>query len=382
MSAAALRLWPGNTQTEAEQQRTGNPLLLASQKIASQYADRKASDVDKQRAMVDLTTVEFYRRYMERDRRKELDPKTVKLDWDALTWFGQVGVPEEWPEFVPWEGPALGYLTTAWLDTLVEESLLQGLSHNTLGKYLRHLRTIWNDAAKLGLIPKLSVTIPKEQPQARPYTDAEVEKIYNCLAECPAMQVAFVLALAIGPRFGDLFWLEWSQIDFNKRQLTFTAEKTRKVQLVPLTDIPILHLQRLPRDQAPFASLVDQTIPPDFRAEHYQARTLNARWRSLTGFTSPPRLKKHRPPNCVPHPWHSARSTAGVWIERVSAGMASVLLGHDLDGDQGKKSNGKKVTRDHYLIPEVPEDLRAAAEKVMWPEYFSSIREPRQKLLF
>lgn len=375
-----LDLFPGASEPTPEQQRIMNPLSEFGARIARDYADRTISAEDRRRASTEMTAVEFYERFMAAARRKELDPKTVRLDYDALAWFASVGVPEEWPPLVPWNGPPIGCITSGWIDSLVEESLLNGLAANTIGKYLRHLRTIFNKAHTLNLIPKLTVTIPSEEPEARPFTDSEVERIYHGLVECPPMQVAFVLDLATGPRFGDLFWLDWQQIDLERRLICFTAEKTDKPHVLPLTDLVIRHLNRLPRHEAPFATLVDQTLAPEFRAEHYQSRRLNAKWRTLTGFPAPPRLKKLRPENAVPHPWHSARATAAAWIERVAAGMASRLLGHTVE------QAGEKTTRKHYLpagmVPTVPKDLRDAAEAVAWPAYFSRLIEPRQLRLF
>lgn len=379
---------PGEVNTPAEideQQRIRNPLSLAGQRIAEQFSEVKVSDRDKLRASTELTTSEFYRRYLFPGRAK-LDPKTRRIDADALAWFASVGIPEDWPVFEQWEGPPIACVTSPWIDSLVEESLASGLATNTIGKYLRHLRTIWNAAARLGLMPKLQVTIPEEDPEARPYSDLEVERIYHALAQMPALQVAFVLALATGPRFSDLFWLPWEQIDFDRRQVDFCAVKTGKHQVIPLAEVPLLHLQRLPKYEAPFASLIDQSIPPEFRAEHYQARAINARWRQLTGFAAPPRMKKHWPADCVSHPWHSARSTAAVWIERVASGMASRLLGHSEGGADKKRKTrqqqGERVTRKHYLTPLASADIRAAAEAVQWPSYFRDLAGPRQMTLF
>lgn len=361
----------------AEQQRMENPLSLFGARIAQEFADVSVSDEDRRRAKTELTLPEFYRRFLLDNRRRKLDPKTVRLDGDALAWLASTCVPEGWPEFEPWEGPPIGCITSTWLQSLADASIAAGLSANTIGKYLRHLRAMLNAAAAQKLVDKLQVAIPSEETDARPFTDAEVERIYRALAECPVLQVAFVVALGTGARFGDLFWLTWDSIDFDRQQIAFTAEKTGKAQVVPLVPVVEKHLLRLPRYEAPFASLVDINLEPDYRAEHYRSRMLNARWRHLTGFPAPPRRKRDRPADAIVHPWHSARSTAGMWIERAVAGMASRLLGHVVD-----LQDGERTTKRYYLVPLCPRNLREAAAQVIWPPYFQQILEPRQKLLF
>lgn len=364
-----------------ESHRIPNPVTQFGAAIGAEFADPRVSREDRERATIDLTVSEFYGRFMRSERVSRLKQATIELDDESLAWLVSVGKPPAWPTgpgSPTYAGPPIGCITSKWLASLAAESVAKGLAHNTLGKYLRHLRRILNEAASLGLIAPLKIAIPSEDVLPRPYTTAEVERIYQRLAPDTPMQVAFVLALATGARYSDLFWLGWDEIDLAARQLKFSAEKTDKLHVLPLAEIPLVHLRRLATDRPPFADLVDQRVPPQERGRNQHCRPLNSRWRALTGFASPPRLKRDWQPGAVPHPWHCARATAAVLIEQQVGRMASRLLGHT---DKG----GERVTQMHYLVPIVPDDLRAAAESVVWPECFRKFNDtdrPRQLSLF
>jgi integrase len=349
-------------------------------KIAEQFADRSVTDEDRRRASTEMTIGLFYDQFLRADRQSRLDPKTVALDDEALAWLTRVGKPAQWPFHLDWSGPPIACVTASWLASLVIESKGNGVSAGTVAKYLRHIRGMLNAAAKLGVIDRpVAVAIPAADVEARPFTVDEAIHIYRRLAAEPVMQVAFVLAIGTGARYSDLFWMRWDQIDFERRQVAFTAEKTDKFQVVPLTDVPLMHLDRLSKSEPPFARLVDQAIAPELRGDSHVCRWLNKRWRQLTGFAAPPKLKRDWPAGAVPHPWHSARSTAAMWVETQAAGMAAKLLGHVVDG-------GGRVTQTHYLVPIVSSDLRSAAESVVWPDCFREFEaiatRPKQLCLF
>jgi hypothetical protein len=133
---------------------------------------------------------------------------------------------------------------TRAIDRLVKET-----SEGTAKSTWNHLRTMLNHAAKVQAIDRAPKADPLKAHERKPrkLTDAEITDIYQRLAEWPTLQVAFVLALNIGPRTVDLFCLEWSRIEWGERPtITFKARKTSKEQTLPLNRTVVAHLGRLP----------------------------------------------------------------------------------------------------------------------------------------
>lgn len=99
--------------------------------------------------------------------------------------------------------------------------------------------------------------VPEAQKMQRAIIEAdEVNRIWNACTHAsypqdtqfPApklFRVALVLFWYYGPRPSDLFALCWDNVDYGKRLLQFQAQKTGKLQGVPLTDLVIDHLRSI-----------------------------------------------------------------------------------------------------------------------------------------
>ena len=131
-------------------------------------------------------------------------------------------------------------------------SRLKLVSASTVSDDLKIVRTAFNKARKQGAIqtnPCEAVDFPKSVAQTREaFTASEVKAL---VATAPAeWKTPILLAFYAGLRLGDAVRLDWQAVDFSKGLLTFRAQKTKRIESLPLHPTLRRHLEKIAGDTA------------------------------------------------------------------------------------------------------------------------------------
>jgi integrase len=158
--------------------------------------------------------------------------------------------PESWRKevehFKNWLEPELGLLPMKQIapfniEKLKKQMLRKGRSPRTIQYCLATFRQCWNHARVIGLVkvdsPTKAVKIPKfDNKRLRFLTMAEAECLLNKLKDRSEQvyQLA-LLSLHTGARAGELFSLEWGNVDLPNEVLTVRDSKSGRTRYLYLT---------------------------------------------------------------------------------------------------------------------------------------------------
>ncbi len=121
-------------------------------------------------------------------------------------------------------------------------------------------------------------------------------------------QAWLAVAYFSGLRKGDVFAIRFADLDLEKGTLLFTARKTAKPMRLPLHPVAIEHIRRIEQPAREFV----------FESSIKASGSFYQRWEWIC----------RKAAIAEPFTAHDIRRTAASEIERVKAGMASVLLQH------------------------------------------------------
>lgn len=159
------------------------------------------------------------------------------------------------------------------IQRFADSRLAEGRSGKTIQNDLKPIGKFLKDAERKGLLlktPMGSVEAPEAAGETRdPFSEAELSALLNYLsatamvtgAKLPATErearrdwrTAVNLGLYAGTRLGDCTNLRWSSVDFARKQIRFTPEKSRKKEelVIPMhTDLES-YLLTLPSSDKP-----------------------------------------------------------------------------------------------------------------------------------
>ena len=131
------------------------------------------------------------------------------------------------------------------------DSRLKEVGASTVSDDLKILRSAFNRARRQGSVHANvceAVDIPKSTAQERePFTPAEVAAL---VAEAPAeWKTVILLGFFAGLRLGDAVRLTWDAVDFSKGLLTFRAQKTKRMESLPIHKVLSAHLEKIAGDK-------------------------------------------------------------------------------------------------------------------------------------
>lgn len=131
-------------------------------------------------------------------------------------------------------------------------SRLKLVGASTVSDDMKIIRSAFNRARRQGAIqvnPCEAVDIPKSETQTREaFTASEVKAL---VATAPAeWKTPILLSFYAGLRLGDAVRLDWSAVDFSKGLLTFRAQKTKRIESLPLHPTLRRHLEKIAGDTA------------------------------------------------------------------------------------------------------------------------------------
>jgi len=131
------------------------------------------------------------------------------------------------------------------------DARLKIVGASTVGADLKIIRSAFNRARRQGAIhtnPSEAVDIPKSEKQERePFTPGEVAAL---VTEAPKeWKTAILLGFFAGLRLGDAVRLTWDAVDFTKGLLTFRAQKTKRLESLPIHSVLLAHLESIAGDK-------------------------------------------------------------------------------------------------------------------------------------
>tara|TARA_R110002167_G_scaffold61913_4_gene174944 strand:- start:41364 stop:42350 length:987 start_codon:yes stop_codon:yes gene_type:complete len=162
--------------------------------------------------------------------------------------------------------PPVGEITNETLREFKQSFLKQGYSPETVKKYWRHIRAILRRVGPVldknplgeGIIERIPYMSPPKSTERRKIprivTHEEINAIYQACevatwpyaSSCPPpllWRLALVVFYNCAPRTQDFFKLTRKSINLETRRISFTAQKTSKLQGIPFQEIVSLHFE-------------------------------------------------------------------------------------------------------------------------------------------
>jgi integrase len=131
------------------------------------------------------------------------------------------------------------------------DSRLKEVGASTVSDDLKILRSAFNRARRQGTIhanPCEAVDIPKSEAQARePFTASEVAALVEAAPK--EWKTVILLGFYAGLRLGDAVRLTWDAVDFDRGLLTFRAQKTKRMESLPIHKVLSAHLNKIAGDK-------------------------------------------------------------------------------------------------------------------------------------
>lgn len=274
----------------------------------------------------------------------------------------------KWEKYTP--NPPINSADNDMTRRLRDGLLADGFSPATVRKTWTHVRAILRRCAPQtegnprgeGIITRIPwVKMPPSKPKIpRVGTHAELNAIYEAcrVAEWPPRdktgiaapelyRTFVVLEYNYGPRTQDLWALEWLAIDWERKKIALVADKTSKLQGLPLNDVSIAHLQRIKRDR---------------RHLFYPTRCKRQFYREWERINKTAGLS-------VPLEFRELRETCATNYEQICPGVGKWILGHAARG----------VTDEFYVNPG-PHVLEAV-HKLPQPSSFLQETPPPERQL-
>lgn len=137
-------------------------------------------------------------------------------------------------------------------------ALAARVSAGTVNQKLLILRGAWTWGVRLSLVTenpwKMVSMMTGDKQERRAFTLPELQAL---LAGCDQdWKTMVLLGLYTGQRLGDIAGLTWRQVDLDKRELSFTTQKTNRRQIIPLATPLVKHLLTLPSSDDPDAPVL------------------------------------------------------------------------------------------------------------------------------
>ncbi|MCH7473465.1 MAG: tyrosine-type recombinase/integrase [Gemmatimonadetes bacterium] len=215
-------------------------------RTARKYAEQKLNELDARhnRGLVGLPDPVRFSEVLDRYERTELPKlrpasqrRTAGIVAQARTWF--VSGPLKDPQLTCIQpNDVLAFLDAKWAE---------GVSPRTVNLYRATLHRIFRLCVRPWLLipnnPVAATETLREEPR-EPFliTEADCSRLLTSCGDNPMLRLFIVLAWEIGARSGELLQLEWSDVDFRGRFVTFANDpgrgrqtKGRRSRVVPLS---------------------------------------------------------------------------------------------------------------------------------------------------
>lgn len=332
-------------------ERVDSDALAAAEAFAKEFPGQKITPEQAAEIARSNTLVGYWRDHVKTAKTTSRKRNTVSKYNSAVSCWAKYS-PR--PDSGPWSGMPIGLITTSYAQGFIDAAA-QHVAAATLRPYWNHLVAIFRHAKRSGVIKKIPKPVLPVAMKRKPQI-LQVDQIaagYAALAADIELQVSFVLSLNVGARPRDIFALQWSQIatEAGYWSVTFTATKTSLAQCVPLADVTVQQLQRLPgwstRSGSLFPSLGNAAAKDPERSRPARRRRQKLKAALATVGID------------IDKPYQVCRATCNTRLDAVRDGVGKVVLGH----------KAKDVNTEHYLNPD--QKVREAVFNVPQPDCFS-----------
>jgi site-specific recombinase XerD len=216
--------------------------------------------------------LQLQKRYLQYARTNKLE-NTVKRDMDVFKAFNR---------YLQNADPPLSEITSMTIEKFKTTRQEMGVKPATIGLELRHLKTVFNQGKKWGMVknnPVSGVRHPKKGIiQVRYLTKDEVQRLLDVIEQAGHREFRrLILAyLHSGARRGELLApkLTWEDVDFHKEQILIRC-KGERMRFIPMDRKLLSIFQELRQEdhEYPF------TFKPDYVshkiAEYYKLAGIN-----------------------------------------------------------------------------------------------------------
>jgi len=330
---------PGNRRKSARGQRelferVDSAALAAAEAFAKAFPGQKLTPDQAAEIARTNTVAGYWRDHVKSTKTASRKANTVSKYNSAVSLWN-AHAPR--PETGPWSGMPIGLITTSYAQGFVDAAA-KHVGASTLRPYWNHLVAIFRHAQSSGVVKKIPKpvlpTIVKRKPvilQAE-----QIAQAYQALADQTELQVAFVFALNVGARPRDIFALQWSQVTLGAGywSVTFAAIKTSLAQCVPLAEVTVQQLQRLPG----WTDRVGSLFPLLGNAgakDPERSRPARRRRRQFKSALATVGINLDKP-------YQVCRATCNTRLDAHREGIGKVVLGH----------TAKDVNSAHYVNPD------------------------------
>lgn len=233
-------------------------------------------------------------------------------------------------------------------------------SNATANHAVKIMRAVFGCAMNEGVITGNPFTLKKlsdDSVTKQAFTLAQVKRMMD-VAD-PEWKSLMTFAIFTGQRLGDLVDLTWASIDFAKKEILFTTEKTGRMMAIPASDALWAHIESMKR------GVPKAPIHP--RAHELKHRVkIGAVSKDFTRLMVNAGLCKEKPNNkkraktgdvsreVNPLTFHSFRHSLASWLRDVgvSESLSMEIIGHD------------SVSVDRAYVHTQPEAMRNALNKI------------------
>jgi integrase len=251
---------------------------------AREYARRRVEELKARynRGLVGLPEPvrmsEVFNRY-----EREYAPKLRPSSWSRT----QVVLKQARAWFVtgPLHDGDVSHITPGDIQAFLEQKLAQGVSSRTVNLYRANLHRIFRLCVRPWLLipynPVAATEVLREE-HREPLlpTRDQYHKLLDAITSHPMLQLFVTIAWETGARSGELLQLEWADVDFERRFVTFVNDPTRgrqtkgrRSRTVPLSEEALTALREhaarfrfsAPQSRVVFKHLTPQSGEPGAR---------------------------------------------------------------------------------------------------------------------
>ena len=184
---------------------------------------------------------------------REYAPKLRPSSWKRTQ--GVLKQARNWFVAGPLHDPEVSHVTPRDIHAFLEHKLSQGASARTVNLYRANLHRIFRLCLRPWLlIPynPVSATEVLREERREPLlpTIDQYHELLGAITSHPMLRLFVILAWETGARSGELLQLEWADMDFERRFVTFANDPTRgrhtkgrRSRTIPLSDAALLALR-------------------------------------------------------------------------------------------------------------------------------------------
>jgi integrase len=233
-------------------------------------------------------------------------------------------------------------------------------SNSTANHAVKIMRAVFGRAMSTAVIVgnpfDIRIKLQNDSVTKKPFTMEQVKHLLG-VAD-PEWQSLIKFAIFTGQRLGDLVDLKWENIDFARKEVNFTTQKTGRLMALPANDELWAHIEALTKGE-PQTPLHPKMYELKRRTNVGSVSNTFTRLMARAGLCEKRSTTKRTTENAVsrkvnPCTFHSFRHSAASWLRDsgASESLAMEIIGHN------------SVSVDRAYVHTEPDRLRQALNKI------------------